>query len=93
MAKRTIRALLVDDDQGDFVMTRSLVEQIEHPTIELAWVATFEEGREALKRDDYDIFLVDYFLEDRTGLDLLREAGRRQLQAPMIMLTAVAATT
>ena len=93
MTKRTIRALLVDDDQGDFVMTRSLVEQIEHPTIELDWVATFEEGREALKRDDYDIFLVDYFLEDRTGLDLLREAGRRQLQAPMIMLTAVAATT
>jgi DNA-binding response OmpR family regulator len=84
---------LVDDDQGDFVMTRSLVEQIKHPTIELDWVATFEEGREALKRDDYDIFLVDYFLEDRTGLDLLREAGRRQLQAPMIMLTAVAATT
>jgi len=87
LAKKTIRALLVDDDQGDYVMTRSLVEQIENPKIELDWVATFEEGREALKRDEYDIFIVDYFLEDRTGLDLLREAGRRQLQAPVIMLT------
>lgn len=30
---------------------------------------------------------MDYFLEDRTGLDLLREAARHQLQAPVIMLT------
>ena len=87
MERETIRALLVDDDQGDFVMTRALLDQIERPTIELDWVSTFEEGRAALERDDYDVFIVDYFLEDRTGLDLLREAGRRQLQAPVIMLT------
>ena len=98
LERETIRALLVDDDgrieadgQGDFVMTRALLDQIERPTIELDWVSTFEEGRAALERDDYDVFIVDYFLaappEDRTGLDLLREAGRRQLQAPVIMLT------
>ena len=40
-----------------------------------------------MAQDDYDIYIVDYFLEDRTGLDLLREAGRRQLQSPVIMLT------
>ncbi len=60
---------------------------IERPTIELDWVATFEEGREALALDDYDVFLLDYVLEDRTGLDLLREAQRHPLQAPVIMLT------
>ena len=87
MERETIRALLVDDDQGDFAMTRALLDQIERPTIELDWVSTFEEGRAALERDDYDLFIVDYALEDRTGLDLLREAGRRQLQAPVIMLT------
>ena len=69
------------------MMTRALLGQIERPAIELDWVATFEEGREALVRDDYDVYLLDYFLEERTGLDLLREAQRRQLQAPVIMLT------
>ena len=64
-----------------------MLEQIQRPKIELDWVATFEEGRDALIQDDYDVYIVDYFLEDRTGLDLLREAGRRQLQAPVIMLT------
>ncbi len=87
MNRETVRALLIDDDQGDFVVTRAMLEQIQRPKIELDWVATFEEGRDALIQDDYDIYIVDYFLEDRTGLDLLREAGRRQLQAPVIMLT------
>jgi len=83
----TIRALLIDDDQGDFVVTKGLLSQIAHPTIELDWVPTFEEGHDAIANGGYDIYLVDYFLEDRTGLDLLREAARHQLQAPVIMLT------
>ena len=85
--KEKIRALLIDDDQGDFVFTKGLLSQITHPTIELDWVPTFEEGQDAIAQGQYDIYLVDYFLEDRTGLDLLREAARHQLQAPVIMLT------
>ena len=85
--KETIRALLIDDDQGDFVVTKGLLSQITHPTIELDWVPTFEEGHDAIANGGYDIYIVDYFLEDRTGLDLLRDAARHQLQAPVIMLT------
>ena len=85
--KEKIRALLIDDDQGDFVFTKGLLSQIKRPTIELDWVPTFEEGYDAIAQGEYDIYLVDYFLEDRTGLDLLREAARHQLQAPVIMLT------
>ena len=85
--KEKIRALLIDDDQGDFVFTKELLSQITHPTIELDWVPTFEEGKDAIAQGGYDIYIVDYFLEDRTGLDLLREAARHQLQAPVIMLT------
>jgi len=85
--KEKIRALLIDDDQGDFVFTKGLLSQITHPIIELDWAPTFEEGQDAIAKGEYDIYLVDYFLEDRTGLDLLREAARHQLQAPVIMLT------
>ena len=85
--KEKIRALLIDDDQGDFVFTKALLSQLTRPTIELDWVPTFEEGRDAITLGDYDIYLVDYLLGDRTGVDLLREAARHQLQAPVIMLT------
>ena len=85
--KDTIRALLIDDDQGDFVFTRALLKEISYPTIELDWVPTFEQGLDAITSGRYDIYLVDYFLGDRTGLDLLREAEQHRLQAPVIMLT------
>lgn len=85
--KEQIRALLIDDDQGDFVFTKRLLSQITSPTIELDWVPTFEEGRDAIAKGEYDIYFVDYFLEDRTGIDLLREAAQHQIQAPVIMLT------
>jgi DNA-binding NtrC family response regulator len=85
--KETVRALLIDDDQGDFVFTKALVQQIKRPIIELDWVATLEEGRDAMARGEYDVYLVDYFLESGTGLDLLREAAQHQLTAPVIMLT------
>ncbi len=85
--KEKIRALLIDDDQGDFAYTKGLLSQITHPTIELDWVPTFEEGHDAIAGGGYDVYLVDYFLEDRTGLDLLREAARHELDAPVIMLT------
>jgi PAS domain S-box-containing protein len=85
--RETIRALLIDDDHGDFVFTKGLLTQIAHPTIELDWVSTFEEGHDAIADGGYDVYLVDYFLEDRNGLDLLREAARHNLQSPVIMLT------
>lgn len=87
MKVHTVRALLVDDDQGDYEMTRAMADQIEDPVIELDWVATFEEGRDALAAGEHDIYIVDYFLEDRTGIDLIKEASRRRLKAPVIMLT------
>ena len=89
MELEKIRVLLVDDDQGDFQMTRALLNSAERLDFEyeLDWVSTFEEGLDALKTDDYDVYLLDYFLEDRTGLDLLGEAGRQGISAPVIMLT------
>ena len=89
MELEKIRVLLVDDDQGDFEMTRALLDSAERREFEyeLDWVSTFEEGLDALNADEYDVYLLDYFLEDRTGLDLLREAGRQQISAPVIMLT------
>jgi PAS domain S-box-containing protein len=81
------RVLLVDDDQGDFEMIRVMLSQAEHGQFKVDWVATYEEALDAFEREAHDVYFVDYFLEDRTGLDLLREAQRRGISAPVIMLT------
>jgi len=83
----SIRVLLVDDDQGDFEMTRAMLSQAEHVNFKLDWVSTFEEAVDAFRAGDHQVYLLDYFLEDRTGLDLLKEAGKHGIDAPVIMLT------
>jgi DNA-binding response OmpR family regulator len=82
-----IKVLLVDDDQGDFEMIRVMLANAEHQDFQLDWVSSYEEAIDALKRDEYDVYFLDYFLEDMTGLDLLREARNRGMTAPIIMLT------
>ncbi len=87
MRSEQVRILLVDDDQGDFEMIRVMLSQAEHGDFRLDWVASFEEALDAFDQDRHQVYLVDYFLEDRTGLDLLREAAARGISAPLIMLT------
>lgn len=81
------KVLLVDDDQGDFEMTRAMLAQAEHGSFSLEWVSTFEEALDAFRSGVFDVFLVDYFLEDRTGLDLLEAARSGGVREPIIMLT------
>jgi len=81
------RVLLVDDDQGDFEMIRVMLSKAEHEEFKLDWVSTFEEAMDAFEADEHDVYFLDYFLEDRTGLDLLREAKAKGITAPIIMLT------
>ena len=84
---QTIRILLIDDDQGDFEITRVLVSKITRTRIELDWVSSYEEGIDALQDQEHDVYLVDYYLEDQDGLKLVREAREMGIRKPMIMLT------
>lgn len=84
---RPVRVLLVDDDRDDFILTRATFADIPNGRFTLDWVPTYEAALDALRRGTHDVYLIDYRLEARTGLDLLREAralGRRGL---FILLT------
>ncbi len=87
MQGRRIKILLVDDDEDDFVLTRELLKEFEHYRYSLAWVDTYEDGLESMLEGEYDIFLVDYRLGHRDGLELLHEATAKGCRAPIILLT------
>ena len=82
-----VRLLMIDDDQGDFEMTRAMVGQIPRANLALDWVSTYVEGKDAIQRSEHDLYLVDYLLEDRDGLELVRWAREEGFRKPMIMLT------
>ena len=83
----SVKVLLVDDDEDDYIITRDLVGRIRDRGYELDWVNTFEAGRKAILEGAYDLFLLDFRLGEFTGLELLREGQRANRRAPMILLT------
>jgi PAS domain S-box-containing protein len=84
-----VKILLIDDDEDDFLITKEICAEIEGLKPELDWVSTYAEGREAIKRQAHDVYLIDHRLPDGSGIDLLREANEAGFKAPMIILTGL----
>jgi signal transduction histidine kinase len=86
-AQPPISVLLVEDDHDDYLLTRDLFATLPAGGYTLDRVATYDEAVEALARCAHEVYLVDYRLGLRTGLDLVAHARASGCTAPMIMLT------
>lgn len=87
MTDRPIRVLLIEDDEDDYIIARDLLGEIEGVVYALEWVQSASEALGRLATRTHDVYLIDYRLGDRTGLDLLKEALALGVKAPMILLT------
>jgi signal transduction histidine kinase len=86
-----VRVLLVDDDHDEYVTLLDLLSEIEIGKFRLEWVATFDAAIEAMVRNEHDVYLVDYRLGERNGLELLNEAVKKNCRGPIILLTGAGA--
>ena len=85
--KEQINVLIIEDNEDDFFIARSLLSKTTALKCNLEWARDYDEGLETLMSNQYDICLVDYRLGARDGLQLLREADGRGVETPMILLT------
>lgn len=83
----TIRVLLIEDDEDDYMLTRALVSARENANIKLDWVDSYERALTTIEANIHDVYLVDYRLGHYTGIDLIQEAFQKGCRAPMILLT------
>ena len=83
-----LRLLLVEDDEDDYILTRSVLHQVDGRPFELDWVKSYEEAVRALEKVDYDLCLVDYMLGEQDGLAVLRYVAGRTRSPPLVLLTA-----
>src|ERR1700733_3073174 len=87
MSATSIKVLLVDDDEDDYLITRDLMSRIRERRHQLDWINNYHDGLAAVKRGEHDICLLDYRLGERTGLELLRELVSFNIRLPVILLT------
>ncbi|HEY0005583.1 MAG TPA: PAS domain S-box protein [Pyrinomonadaceae bacterium] len=87
MRGETVKVLLVEDDEDDYLLTRIIFQEIEGGAFDLRWASSFDAGLEAIDTFKPNVCLVDYLLGEHTGLELIRECRRRLCNIPMILLT------
>jgi PAS domain S-box-containing protein len=85
--KAPIRVLLIDDDDGDYFLTKDLLEEIDPRGFTIDWKSRYDDGLVAICAAEHDICLLDNNLGSRNGIDLLREAKENKCGIPVILLT------
>lgn len=88
MDDQPIKLLLVDDDEDDYVIIQDLLSEVGWAKFYLHWASTYVAAQEAVQSNDYDVYLLDYRLGERDGLELMRWLRKEGSTAPVIMLTA-----
>ncbi len=87
MADQRIRVLLVDDQEEDYEITKALLANVEMGGVELHWSEGYRSGLERLRAEGWDVCLLDYFLDEGTGINLLEALQEERIRVPVVMLT------
>ncbi|MBY0457615.1 MAG: response regulator, partial [Gemmataceae bacterium] len=87
-ARPRVRVFLIDDDEDDRFLTEERLADVPGRPYTLDWTPHYADGLAAIRAGTHDVYLLDFRLGARTGIDLLREAGPKGARAaPVILFT------
>lgn len=85
-----LRILLIDDDEGEYLLVRDLLARFPGRAIALDWVTASSEALRVFRESgSHDLYLIDYRLLEHTGIDALRDLRASGCRAPLVLLTTV----
>jgi len=82
-----IKILIVDDDEEDFFITTEYIKNIKSNKFEIEWCYKYENALDHISQNSFNIYLIDYHLGAKTGLELIKEAVKNNWEQPFILLT------
>ena len=83
-----LNILLIDDDEDEYIFTRSLLHSKGVKKYNLTWEGDYHKAQKLLKEQSFDVYLIDFHLGPKTGFDLLNETfSMGTIFKPAIMLT------
>ena len=80
--------LIVEDDEDDYLLVSEYVEDI-FDKVNVVWVQTHAEAREAFLKCEHDLCFLDVNLAGESGVDLLDFAREHAINIPIVMLTGM----
>ncbi len=88
-ARVTFSILVVEDDLDDQFLLKEYFSDLGDYQITTDFAETYEEAKQLISEDRYDMYLVDHYLDKGTGLDLIKEAITASNRKPFILLTGL----
>ncbi|MBS1747715.1 MAG: response regulator [Bacteroidetes bacterium] len=82
-----IRVLIIDDNEDDYYVLSDYLKNIEGKKFNIDWSFNYKDALNEINKDIHDIYLVDYRLGVKTGIDLIKEAVQQEYEGPFILLT------
>ncbi len=86
---RTIRVLLVEDDQADTKRIRRLLASSEGVRFRVTHAVRVEDALRLLRDGEYHVVLLDLTLSETEGLDTLARAKVAAASVPVVVMTSV----
>lgn len=81
--------LIIDDDEDDYLIIRSLLEDISQEPLHLDWASSYAEGEKLLAENRHSVCLMDYQLGAKNGIELLKASSKLGFTGPIILLTGI----
>ena len=85
--EQVIKLLIVDDDEDDYFITSEYIKNIKSNKFQLEWCYRYDDALKYISNHSFNIYLIDYHLGAKTGLDLIKEAVINNWEQPFILLT------
>ena len=79
-----IRLLLVDDEEG---YVKVLAKRMTRRNMEVVTALSGSDGIQRLRKQDFDVAILDLKMEDMDGIEVLRVFKKMVPNMPVIMLT------
>lgn len=79
-----IRLLLVDDEEG---YVKVLAKRMTRRNMEVMTALSGSEGIQRLRKEDFDVAILDLKMEDMDGIEVLKVFKKMVPDMPVIMLT------
>jgi two-component system, sporulation sensor kinase E len=82
----TYRVLVIDDDEDDFFIMSEYLKNVPGYNFIIEWSFDYKEALNCVGYSKYDLYMVDYYLGAKTGLDFIKDAVK-ECDDPIILLT------
>lgn len=82
-----IKILLVDREQGEYLLIAEILSHIRHVEYELEWCDQLDLALNKILSQEFDVALLDYYWGDANARDLLNAARVQACRTPIVVMT------